>query len=677
MVIHPERCSARRRVLASVPVGFLLILGAGCVSHTGTPGPPDPDETMQQLASGKARLEARVKRLAATREVCRDTFVVTMTPDRNDVCRVDDCSLREAVMAANACPGRNVIEIPAGRYPLTLRGPEADGVISGAEDIYYDLDVFEEVTIIGAGPDRTVINGEGIEGFGIIDVLHPSGRPAVTVITGVTLEGGTGAGGGLSVGTPLGTVDTQVVMANSVIRSCLSRDFGGGAIVYRNAELQLLDVELSRNSAARSGGALYNWFGTVSIVDSRILNNKSVSGGGIASQHPLDTDLGGSAHLVITRSLFQGNASVRSDGSGFGPGGGGLAAVNQVVHIRDTKFLDNTSDGNGGGIGFGRPNLAKLTNVEVSGNRGHWGGGIVNAGFMSVRGSVIRNNVAQGTSGGGLHSSGSVDIVETTIEGNESHDQPGEQFVFQSRGGGISLNASGSIRKSTINDNRAALGGGLYNAGSSVLLNSTVSANRAEDGGGIYNAGIDFGVKNTTILGNEASRGRGIFTSSSYPLLVGPAFPSMTVNHTIVADRGGVDLGPSLCFDQHFDRTGGVETGLFSDGFNLYGNDSCPASEPTDTVDPDPLLGALAANGGATRTHLPFPGSPAINAGSAATTDLVDTPACLRTDQRDVQRPKHGGQPGGLRCDIGSVELKADNEREPPGVLNPNPPAHP
>ncbi len=671
---HLRKNNARGSIFFMVVMGFMMVLNAGCVAQTRRVR----DGKTEKYLSGKERLEKRRKLLASTMDVCRDTFVVTITEDRNDICREDDCSLREAVMAANACPGRNTIEIPRGIFPLTLRGPEADGGISGADDAFYDLDIFEEVTIIGAGPDRTIINGEQIDGFGIIDVLHPSARSKVTTITGVTLEGGVGAGGGLSVGTILGTVDTQVVMANSSIKSCLSKTFGGGIIVYRNAELQLLDVELNRNSALQSGGGLYNWSGTVSIVNSQIINNKSVNGGGVASTHPLDTDLGGRPHLVITKSLFENNISVRDDDSGYAPGGGGLVAVNQVVHIRDTKFIKNRSDGNGGGMGFGRPSLVKLTNVEVSENEGEWGGGILNSGFMSVRASVIRDNIARGTSGGGIYSSGSVDIVETTIEGNESHDQPGEdQFVFQSRGGGICLIASGAIQKSTIHNNRATLGGGLYNTGTSVLLNSTIVGNKAEDGGGVYNDGIDFRIKNSTIVGNEATRGRGIFTHSSFPLLVGPDFPSMTVNHTIVADQGGVDLGTDLCFDQHFDQTSGVERGLFSGGFNLRGNDSCSFTEPTDILNPDPLLGALADNGGPTRTHLPLVGSPVINAGATSTTDLVELPACLKMDQRGIQRPKTGGNPGGLRCDIGSVELKANNERDLPSVLDPNLPLHP
>ena len=56
----------------------------------------------------------------------------------------------------------------------------------------------------------------------------------------------------------------------------------------------------------------------------------------------------------------------------------------------------------------------------------------------------------------------------------------------------------------------------------------------------------------------------------------------------------------------------------------------------------EPLLGALADNGGPTLTHALLTGSPAIDAGNDA--------ACPATDQRGVTRPQ------GAHCDIGSYE---------------------
>ena len=67
-------------------------------------------------------------------------------------------------------------------------------------------------------------------------------------------------------------------------------------------------------------------------------------------------------------------------------------------------------------------------------------------------------------------------------------------------------------------------------------------------------------------------------------------------------------------------------------------------SETGDLQSIDPVLGALADNGGPTLTHGLLPGSPAINAG-----DDADCPA---TDQRGAARPT-------AACDIGAYEFGA------------------
>jgi hypothetical protein len=96
-----------------------------------------------------------------------------------------------------------------------------------------------------------------------------------------------------------------------------------------------------------------------------------------------------------------------------------------------------------------------------------------------------------------------------------------------------------------------------------------------------------------------------------------------------------------------------------SQGDNLSSDGSCFATNATlnDRAGTDPLLGALANNGGATQTHALLPGSPAI--------DMVLHNPCPppATDQRGVQRPAGGW------CDIGAVEA----EGAPPPTPTPTP----
>ena len=76
------------------------------------------------------------------------TFAVTKTADTNDgACTAADCSLREAIVAANAANGAGV-EVPAGTYKLSIAGRDENFAATG------DLDIRAGMTIRGAGPGR-------------------------------------------------------------------------------------------------------------------------------------------------------------------------------------------------------------------------------------------------------------------------------------------------------------------------------------------------------------------------------------------------------------------------------------------------------------------------------------------------------------------------------------------
>jgi fibronectin-binding autotransporter adhesin len=93
---------------------------------------------------------------------------------------------------------------------------------------------------------------------------------------------------------------------------------------------------------------------------------------------------------------------------------------------------------------------------------------------------------------------------------------------------------------------------------------------------------------------------------------------------------------------------------ITSKGFNLIGKTNGStgwlASDIKGTIASpiDPLLGALASNGGPTQTMLLLAGSPAINKGSNA---LI--PAGVVTDQRGYKRIFN------TTVDIGAVERQA------------------
>ena len=166
--------------------------------------------------------------------------------------------------------------------------------------------------------------------------------------------------------------------------------------------------------------------------------------------------------------------------------------------------------------------------------------------------------------------------------------------------------------------------------GTITLTNSTVSGNSAGASGGALYTSASVSFTNSTITDNNAaSSGAGVEISSGIPgaSLNLSALNSIIANNTLTGSTTLSDcVGPAVT--------------VTADAGNLVTDTSndCGLS-PVSTA--DPMLGAMADNGGPTQTHLPQAGSPVLDAG--------DNTNCPATDQRGANRDDGA-------CDIGAVE---------------------
>jgi CSLREA domain-containing protein len=117
---------------------------------------------------------------------------ITINTSNDELNNDGDCSLREAIQAANtnsqvdACgpgSGADTITIPAGTYTLTIAGTGEDANATG------DLDITDSLTINGAGAGTTIIRAHATTGSGIDRVFDVIGAISVT-ISDVTLANG-------------------------------------------------------------------------------------------------------------------------------------------------------------------------------------------------------------------------------------------------------------------------------------------------------------------------------------------------------------------------------------------------------------------------------------------------------------------------------------------------------
>lgn len=159
--------------------------------------------------------------------------------------------------------------------------------------------------------------------------------------------------------------------------------------------------------------------------------------------------------------------------------GGGIWNAG-VLTLEDSEVRDNEAVDDGGGIR--NDGTLTLLRAKVHGNRathrGSVGGGIYNPVIfgtpeLRVEASTISDNVA-GDNGGGIWCEGVVSLLDSTVSGNSA----------AHTGGGIRNNGSLTIANSRIVANRAGTtGGGLHNLGDATLSGTTFTGNSAGEGG--------------------------------------------------------------------------------------------------------------------------------------------------------------------------------------------------
>ncbi len=345
---------------------------------------------------------------------------------------------------------------------------------------------------------------------------------------------------------------------------------------------------------------------------------------------------------------------------------------------------DATNTGFGGGILYNRPSgdgETSLHEVELTSGKARIGGGIYNTGPLAIdRSRVVGNEVVSlpiegGNHGGGVFSGGSAAqlvVLDSEIVANEAH---------RSGGGVYCLNGLCEIARSKINDNVAgSQGGGLFVAsdqffgeyleiarnraseGAGIHLGAMVELQRStlvdnvatSKGGGVYD-GFGAFIRFSTITGNSAPFGAGVYADTNQTLL-----DSDTIARNLgygIHNVAGVFLENTIVAENTIANCGGEPV-----AFGAYNMDSGTTCGLVSTLQvpnfpaTDPMLDVLRDNGGPTPTLALLPGSPAI--------DVVSTEIRTNCEKMVDQRAYHRGRPRTQNandedvfwCDIGAFE---------------------
>lgn len=311
------------------------------------------------------------------------TYTVTKTADTNDGLCNTDCSLREAMIAANNNPGADTISIPAGTYRLTLAGADEDNATTG------DLDIRDNITIIGAGRTQTIIDGNQQDRiFEVFSGITATIRD-LAINNGITQWNGAGL---MNAGT--------TNLANVNFDGNVARWYGG-AIESRgtNSSNAYLTIDSGRftNNCSDSGGAM-DTVGGLTITNSVFDGNKPTTKAGITCRN------GDGAAIHVQ---YGENATI--DKSTFINNIGAVGAFTQywgATTITNSTFTNN--QGLGGNYSSGGAGAIEHEN-------GSWGGPLI------VKNSTIANNTGYQYGGGTL---GKVTLQNTIVANNTAPNGP-------------------------------------------------------------------------------------------------------------------------------------------------------------------------------------------------------------------------------------------------------------
>ena len=346
------------------------------------------------------------------------------------------------------------------------------------------------------------------------------------------------------------------------------------------------------------------------LYQAGVSNNVSISGltltGGAVAIHSWSTN------LVLDDVVATGSTAgsvIQLDSN--------VPSLEQSLTIRNSVISEGDSGAAGAGIhvafGFGQ-HAVLIDSTEIRDNRTSSSTGglrVDEASAVLVSNSVISGNSAGTNNGGGAFFSdsvGDVQIISTTVDGNYSGNW----------GGGLYLNnQTVEIMNSTISNNTAVSGGGGVEFDNpdtvASISNTTITGNTAQGGGGVRMQGMASLTINQSTITQNTSTGTSYDGGGIQLYSQGQSSMTLILSGTIVSENTSVNSanadidvkdGGATIVDADHSLLG---DGTVDSVVTLVGSGNVRSNAPG--------LGALADNGGLTKTMALLTGSPAIDAG--------------------------------------------------------------
>lgn len=581
-----------------------------------------------------------------------NSFLDTVDENPGDGINADAAgrsTLRAAIMEANARPGEDTIILGPGIFALTLNGRAEDFRLNSAGNIASssetgDLDILDDLNIIGAGTELTFIDAAQIDRL-------------FQVFPNVSLK-----------------------LSNLTLMNGNATSTGFGGAIRNQGETGLDNVLIINSSAGRGGGVYNDSTGTLTVEDSLFRGNQAVQqGGALFNDGNLTltrTEIGAVSRLAAAITSTAATSVTVSDVSDFPTSGpfviqvdaermlvtavvGNVFTVTRAYNgtvatthsITSFATLGNVANIHGGGL-FNQ-GVAEISQTSFSGNLAQSrGGGLYNAAITGALAAAINNQVTTFalTNVAGLPNVFPFTIQIDSEQMSVASVDPLTNIITVTRAvaGTVAVAHAAAAAATTVGVNEANVtqstfldnfassrGAAIYNEEDLTIVNSTLSNNDSGTNAALGNSVSGrVRIENSTVVDNVAFRGGGLSNSN---------FGDVEVLNTIVANNASTSISGAKA-----PNVRGTFTTL---GNNFIGNnaDSTGFANNTNsdqvgsgTSPFDPVLRSIGNNGGPTQTHSARTGSPVIDGGNNTGGSTVDQRGAIRPTNTD--------------SDIGAVE---------------------
>ena len=592
-------------------------------------------------------LLAAVALLAFSPEARGATFEVTKTADSNpNGCGQAGCTLREATIAANNRNGADVIVLDSGKsYKIGISGGGEDESATG------DFDLTDRTTVRAAGGGMAKVDGDDVDGifdafasarFEQLEFARANGNSVEVTGGDVAVERSTFNKGSIGVRANDGDItvnrstfdDTSsnaiyqqgpggVKIAGSQILHIGSTgisEYEGGSVsikdstikdtasnvVYESAEGSIRVAKSTVSKAGATGFGEYEG-GSVTITRSKLedFSSNVVYESSVGNLRVSNSDVRQSdatafgeyeAGDVIMKNVDAKNSAsnmiyessdgvVKLDRSKLSDAGATIVGEYEAGGIEMTRSKLEQGPSNGiyeAGEGGVEMSQSKISRTDFIGVQETNPGGV----------TLERSSVSRSLTTGVFVDEGKVRLTDTTIERHNS------------TGLWLGVDADAVVVDSTLagNGSPAESGGGIESSGELKVENSTIYGNQASNGGGIYIAAGSARLNAVTVTRNSAeSTGGGLNEAPG----------TVKVSNSLIVDNSAGLFGPDCYASATFD----------SGGHNLLSDDNfCTGIDTgSDKVKANAKTDQLKDNGGPTKTAAIAQNSPAVgNAGNSA-----------------------------------------------------------